>query len=186
MKRLGAIIAGGQSRRFGSDKAAVLIDGKALIDHVADGLRLHVDALVVVGREWPELMSIPDRPNPQMGPLGGLCGALCYAQRNGFDAVLTTGCDTLPVADYAKLRTAKLGTAKLGTSEAPYVVLGQRLSGLWPASLARALERHLATETNWSVRKWMAICGAVEVDLGMEFHNLNRVSDLERLRTTRC
>ena len=181
MKRLGAIIAGGQSRRFGSDKAAVLIDGKALIDHVADGLRPQVDAQVVVGRDWPGLLSIPDHPNPQMGPLGGLCGALRYAQRNGFDAVLTTGCDTLPVADYSRL-----GTAKLVTREAPHVALGQRLSGRWPASLAGALARHLATETNWSVRKWMAICGAVEVDLGMEFHNLNRVSDLERLRTTRC
>ena len=175
MKRLGAIIAGGQSRRFGSDKAAVLIEGKALINHVADGLRPQVDALVVVGREWPGLLSIPDHPNPQMGPLGGLCGALCYAQLGGFDAVLTTGCDTLPVADYAKLVT----------SEVPRVALGQRLSGLWPASLAGALARHLANETNWSVRHWMATCGAVEVDLGVEFHNLNRVSDLEGLRTTR-
>jgi molybdenum cofactor guanylyltransferase len=172
MKRLGAIIAGGQSRRFGSDKAAVLIEGKALIDHVAGGLRPQVDALVVVGREWPGLISIPDRPNPQMGPLGGLCGAMHYAQQEGFDLVLTTGCDTLPVADYSKL----------GDAPVPAVVLGQRLSGIWPISLAGQLEAHLLAQTNWSVRHWMAICGAVEVDLEMEFHNLNRTSDLDSFK----
>ncbi len=168
MKRLGAIIAGGKSRRFGSDKAAVLIDGTAMLDRVADGLRPQVDALVVVGREWPGLVSIPDRPDPQMGPLGGLCGALYHAKAEGFDMVLTTGCDTLPVADYTKL----------GAGVTPSVVLGQRLSGLWPSSLSEQIEAHLGAETNWSVRHWMAACGAVEVDLGMEFHNLNRAEDL--------
>lgn len=174
MKRLGAIIAGGQSRRFGSDKAAVLIDCKALIDHVADGLRPQVDALVVVGREWPGLLSVLDRPSPQMGPLGGLCGALHYAQEKGFDVVLTTGCDTLPVADYTKL----------GESNVPTVVLGQRLSGFWSASLAGRLQAHLTADTNWSVRHWMVICGAVEVDLGVGFHNLNRAADLNGFRTS--
>jgi molybdenum cofactor guanylyltransferase len=169
MKRLGAIIAGGQSRRFGSDKAAVLIEGKALIEHVADGLRPQVDALVVVGRLWPGLVSILDRPSAQMGPLGGLCGALHYAAQEGFDLVLTTGCDTLPVADYSRL----------GEGEVPTVVLGQRLSGLWPASLAEQLEAHLLAQTNWSVRHWMAMSRAAEVDLGVEFHNLNRTTDLD-------
>jgi molybdenum cofactor guanylyltransferase len=171
MKRLGAIIAGGQSRRFGSDKAAVMLNGKALIDHVADGLRPQVDVLIVVGREWKGLVSIPDMPKPQMGPLGGLCAALEYAENYGFDLVLTSGCDTLPVANYQKLEA----------DHAPSVVLGQRLSGVWPSLLYRHLRCHLTSETNWSVRHWMAICGAAEVDVGVEFHNLNRIADLSKL-----
>ena len=49
MKLLGLILAGGQSSRFGSDKAAALHQGRPLINHVADALRPHVDALAVAG-----------------------------------------------------------------------------------------------------------------------------------------
>ncbi len=170
MKKLGAIIAGGQSRRFGSDKAAVLIEGKALIDHVADGLQPQVDALVVVGKIWPGMVTVPDWPAPEMGPLGGLCGALRYAQSHGFDSVCTSGCDTLPVANYSQI----------GVGDGPRVVLGQRLSGVWPSSFFGQLETHLACEENLSVRHWLAMCGAIEIDLGVEFHNLNRTEDLAR------
>ena len=47
MRRLGAIIAGGKATRFGSDKAAASLNGTALIEHVADGLRDQVDKLIV-------------------------------------------------------------------------------------------------------------------------------------------
>ena len=45
MKILGAIIAGGRATRFDGDKGAALLDGKALIDHVVDGLSAHCTAL---------------------------------------------------------------------------------------------------------------------------------------------
>ncbi|MEY3659058.1 MAG: hypothetical protein RL425_1819, partial [Pseudomonadota bacterium] len=83
MKRLGLILAGGQSTRFGSDKAAALYQGRPLIDHVADALRPHVDALAVAGRDWPDLIRIEDAPEPGLGPLGGLLGGLIYADQNG-------------------------------------------------------------------------------------------------------
>ena len=49
MKRLGAIIAGGKATRFGADKAAALLNGQRLMEHVADGLRDQVDKLIVCG-----------------------------------------------------------------------------------------------------------------------------------------
>ena len=97
MKLLGALIAGGQSRRFGSDKALALIAGRPLLAHVIEGLEQQVDEVVVCGRQWPGLTSLPDRPATDQGPLGGICAALHHARDNGFDAVLTAGCDTLPV-----------------------------------------------------------------------------------------
>ena len=48
---LGAILAGGQARRFGSDKAQALWRGRRLIDHVADALGSQTTALVVCGRD---------------------------------------------------------------------------------------------------------------------------------------
>ena len=139
MKLLGAIIAGGGSRRFGGDKAAALLDGRALIDHVRAALAPQVDALVVCGRDWPGVVAVADRPAPDMGPLGGLCGALHYAATNGFDAVLTAGCDVLPVPDLRVL-----------AGPVAAVVEGQRLLGFWPIALAPVLDRHLTDQARAS------------------------------------
>ena len=166
MKRLGAIIAGGQSMRFGGDKGAALLNGKALIDHVADALRPQCDALIICGREWPGIESHADRPAADMGPLGGLNAALHVAQQNGFDNVLTAGCDTLPVPEF--------DADEVG----PAVIAGHYLFGVWPASLAGKLDHHLAEQSNHSMRHWIDVSGAREVPSGLIFFNLNSRADL--------
>jgi molybdenum cofactor guanylyltransferase len=163
---LGAIIAGGGSRRFEGDKAAAVLDGKALIEHVRDALSPQVDALIVCGREWPGMTSVVDQPEPDMGPLGGLCAALRYAASNGFDAVLTAGCDVLPVPDLRAL---------VGPS--PAVVEGQRLFGYWPVALKAVLDDHLVTQIDRSIRSWVATTGARSVACPVPFHNLNTSAD---------
>jgi molybdopterin-guanine dinucleotide biosynthesis protein A len=170
MKILGAIIAGGQSRRFGSDKGLAMLDGRPLIDHVAEGLRGQTDHLVVCGRDWPGLESVPDNPAPGLGPLGGLCGALAYAEAHGFDAVLTAGCDVLPVPD-------SLGR---WLGEGPSCVAGQRLLGLWPVRLLPLLEERLATSDDRSIRGWISLCGAEEIQIDTIFHNINTTADLDQ------
>jgi molybdenum cofactor guanylyltransferase len=168
MKILGAIIAGGKATRFGGDKAAALLNGKALIDHVADGLRPQVEALVVCGREWPGIESIADRPAPGMGPLGGLNAALHAAQQNGFDAVLSAGCDVLPVPDFRRLSEGEDGAV---------VVKDHCLFGLWPTVFAAQLDSHLSKGTDRSMRHWIATSGAHEVACDTVFHNLNTQAD---------
>lgn len=168
MRLLGAILVGGRSTRFGSDKAAALLNGKPLIEHVAAGLAPQVDALVGCGREWPGLTSIADRPEPDQGPLGGLCAALQYARENGFDAVLAAGCDVLPVPpDVAR-----------HLSPGPATVEGQPLFGFWPTGLLDALDRHLAAQPERSMRGWIAASGARTVRLDTPLHNLNTPDDL--------
>lgn len=165
---LGAILAGGASRRFGSDKAAALLRGKPLIAHVIDRLTPQVAALVVVGRDHPGVLSLPDRP-PGVGPLGGLAAALAYAADRGFGAVLTSGCDLPDLPD--DLRRLAPG---------PVVARGQPLVGLWPVGLAAVLDDHLAASADRSLRGWVARCGAREVDLG-PVANINTVADLANL-----
>ena len=106
---LGVVLAGGQSRRFGSDKAMAIWQGKPLIEHVIDTLRPMVDDLVLVGRGHRGLMSIADRPAPGMGPLGGLDAALHHAADHDFRRVLSVGCDTplIPAELLHRLREAK-------------------------------------------------------------------------------
>eukprot|EP00611_Tribonema_gayanum_P009759 TRINITY_DN19634_c0_g1_i1.p3 TRINITY_DN19634_c0_g1~~TRINITY_DN19634_c0_g1_i1.p3 ORF type:complete len:108 (-),score=11.69 TRINITY_DN19634_c0_g1_i1:38-361(-) len=69
--RLGAILAGGQARRFGSDKAQALYEGARLIDRVAAALAAQCEAVVVCGREEAGFACIPDWPESGLGPLGG-------------------------------------------------------------------------------------------------------------------
>jgi len=167
-RRLGAIIAGGQSRRFGADKGAALLNGVALIDHVRAALRPQVDAMVIVGREWPGLRSIADEPAPQLGPLGGLNAALRYAVAQGYDEVLTTGCDTLPIP---KQLVQCL-------SVPPAVIAGHYLIGRWPVALSTRLTEHLARSTDRSMRGWLAGCGAAQMQAHETFYNLNTPADL--------
>lgn len=168
MRLLGAILAGGQSRRFGSDKAEARVEGKALLDHVADALRPQTETLVVAGRAWPGLDSVTDLPQPGLGPLGGLAGALEHAQRLGFDAVLSSGCDVLGLpADLA----AKLDRGPAIVDDLPIV-------GIWPAELAGTLVQWLAEPANRSVYRFADHVGARRVAIPASLTNVNRASDL--------
>lgn len=165
---LGAIIAGGASRRFGGDKAVALLGGKALIDHVIDAFLPQVDALVIVGREWGGHTSIDDHPF-SCGPLSGLCAALYWARSQGHDHVLTAGCDVLPLAPDLLRSLA---------GDGPAVIVGQRLLGLWPSSLAERLEPHILSQSDYSLRHWVDVSGAREVASSVMLYNVNTAEDL--------
>lgn len=168
MRILGAILAGGQSRRFGSDKTQAMFQGKALLNHVSDALRPQCAELVIAGREWPGIISVADIPLNGQGPLGGLAGALDYAQRNGFDAVLSCGCDLLGIpSDLAE----RFGAAPAILDELPIV-------GLWPADLADTLAMWLADPANRSVYRFADHIGARRVPTPASITNINRTSDL--------
>lgn len=169
MRILGAILAGGQSRRFGSDKAAALLEGRALIDHIFASLAPQVTEIAIVGRAWAGLTSLSDRPGGGLGPLAGLNAALRHANDSDFDAVLSVGCDTLPIPDDLLGRLS---------GEGPAIVAGQYLMGFWPSSLAAMLDDHLAKALDRSMRGWIEHCGARPIQVDMRFHNLNTPEDL--------
>ncbi|MEO0499741.1 MAG: molybdenum cofactor guanylyltransferase [Pseudomonadota bacterium] len=167
MRVLGAILAGGEARRFGGDKAAALWRGTALIDHVARALGPEVDELIVVGRDWPGLRRIDDLPAPGLGPLGGLAGALVHAGRHGYAGVLSAGCDcpNLPADLRAKLQPADA------------VVAGQPVIGLWRADHAERLLARLSGAHGRSLHGWADAAGARRVDVP-GLMNVNRPEDL--------
>ncbi|MBB6504434.1 molybdopterin-guanine dinucleotide biosynthesis protein A [Sphingomonas endophytica] len=173
---LGAVLAGGRATRFGSDKALAALGGRALLDHAIASLAAHCDTIVVVGRPEAPVTCIPDLPRSDLGPLGGIAGALAYATDHGFDAVLTTACDTpfLPDAVVAALRAA----APAYAAEAPTV-------GLWPAHLAGALLAHLLADQPRAVRRWAATIGAAAILPGMVLANINTPDDLTNLSSSR-
>ncbi len=77
---LGVVLAGGQSRRMGTDKALTLLGGRTLLDWVVTALSQVVPEVVVVGRERAEgVRSIPDLESEGRGPAAGIATGLSEA-----------------------------------------------------------------------------------------------------------
>lgn len=160
--RLGAILAGGAARRFGTDKAFALIGGVALIDYARAALTPHVDRIVVVGRD------IVDRPAPGLGPLGGLCAALHHA-RDG--EVLTVPCDVPfpPPTLFAALQ------------DAPVICGDHPVFGLWPAVLVPVLDEWLAAGRDRSIRAFAEAVGARSIAIAEPIRDIDTPADLRAL-----
>ena len=163
---LGAVLAGGASRRFGSDKALALVDGRALIDHVIAALAPQCDRLVIIGRSHGDWPALKDRPAGSQGPLAALNAALHHASAHGYTAVFSTPCDMpdLP-SDLAAMLTP-----------GPAVLADHPVVGLWPATLAPILEAWLASGER-SVRGFASHIGARQIAT-RPLRNINSPADL--------
>lgn len=172
MRTLGAVLAGGASRRFGSDKAAALYQGRPLLEHALAALTPLCDVCVIVGRDSPRATSIPDWPAPGMGPLGGIAGALRHA--DGFDQVLSVPVDCLDLP--AELLAA--------LTPSPAFLADQPVIGLWPLAARAPLAALLAADTRHSMRAFAEAIGARPVAGLAGARNINTPADLARLTGT--
>lgn len=170
-RRLGAVLAGGKSSRFGSDKAVAMIEGKRLLDRAVAVLSPHCDKVVVVGRNDAAHDCVPDWPQPDCGPLGGIAGALDAAKKAGYDEVLSCGVDSvgLPTDLADRLWPA------------PAYLEAQPVVGLWPAGATSALEELMFGEGKHSMRAFAERIEARPVKLARDPANINTAADLERV-----
>ena len=168
MRILAAIIAGGEARRFGSDKAHAIFDGKRIIDRVAEALLAQSHGLVICGREEPGFDCLADRPQAKMGPLGGINAALHHAATHGFDAVLSAGCDIPNIEENLARKLAGSG---------PAIIADQPVVGLWPAELTATLDQYLA-DGERRIYGFAKKVGAREITLEVPLLNINRPQDL--------
>lgn len=104
---LGAVLAGGASRRFGAPKALAEVGGRRIVDRVTDALSIAVPQVVVIANE-PALfgdLHLPTRPDgvTGIGALGGVRTALAWAKEEGRPGALCVACD-LPFVSPALLR----------------------------------------------------------------------------------
>ena len=166
MKTLGAVLAGGRSSRFGSDKALAMLDGRTLLDHAQAALAPHCDALVIVGRDG----GIADWPRPGMGPLGAIAGALDHAAARGFGQLLTAPVDCVRLPD--DLRAL--------LQPAPAFLASQPVIGLWPVAALGEL-RAMFDADDLAVRAFARRIGARAVESDFVPPNVNSVADLDRL-----
>ena len=172
-RTLGVVLAGGDSRRFGSDKALALLADRAMIDHVIDLFDGQTDQILICGRGHRDLASVADRPVAGLGPLGGLNAALHYADERGFEMIVTLPCDT------PKVSSALI--AELVAQRDSAVLSSCPVIGAWSSTLASKLDAYLANGRDRSIRAWVAQIGAKQIDRPAPI-NVNRPSDLALVR----
>jgi molybdopterin-guanine dinucleotide biosynthesis protein A len=168
---LGVVLAGGQSSRFGSDKALAQWDGRTLLLHAVDNLSGHCEQVVIAGREIGPAPCIPDWPHADMGPLAGIAAGLHYAQDMDFDSVMTCGVDSPDVSQEALADLAS----------PPCYLADQPVIGHWPVGAAGALERILEGTGKHSMLAFAEAIGARAVKSSGKPANINSPADLAAL-----
>jgi len=138
-----AIMAGGQSRRMGQDKAWIDLGGEPLIRRVIDVMGAVADEVIIVANDdryrTLGLRVIPDR-FPGGGALGGIATGIGAVSH---DTVLVTACD-LPFLDAAVWR---LLLDRAAGADVVVPVIGDRpetLHALYTKACLPAMERALA------------------------------------------
>lgn len=141
----GVVLAGGQSRRMGRDKALLCCDAQgrvSLLRRAADVLRAicpEVWISCAAGRRRAGFDCVEDEPLPSalraagqrgVGPLPGLIACLARAAREGRQGVLVLPCD-MPLLPERLLRVLCGEAARQATALAVYY----RTSGGWEEPL---------------------------------------------------
>lgn len=157
----GVILAGGLSRRMGTDKATVILGGRSLLDHVVNRLLPQVSVLALNAPEGfsaPEgLPVLADLIPGHRGPLAGILTAMRHTAEHHpqVSHVLTVPIDSpfLPRDLMQRLGNeahANEAIAIAASSQAMHPVCG-----LWPVSLADALEAFLESPEEPRVKTFL-------------------------------
>jgi molybdopterin-guanine dinucleotide biosynthesis protein A len=181
-----SVLAGGQSRRFGADKAMAELGGAPMIVRVGACLRPQVEKLAVVGH--PEgaaalgCVSLTDPALPAKGPLLGVVAALEWAAAGGADWLLTAPCDApfLPSDLAARL----IAAARAQGAQAAFAATASGLhplSAVWSPALAPALRATLAGGAHPPVHDAVAHA-VVAFDEEDAFANVNTQADFARIK----
>ncbi len=99
---LGAILAGGQSKRMGKDKLFLELNNKKLIEHTIDKVKKYLKKVIIITNQDNEFFSknnlttVKDCVEGQLGPLVGILTAMKWAKENlsACSWVATFPCDT--------------------------------------------------------------------------------------------
>jgi len=99
---LGAILAGGQSKRMGKDKLFLEFNNKKLIEHTIDKVKKYLKKVIIITNQDNEffsknnLITVKDCIEGQLGPLVGILTAMKWAKENLSKCswIATFPCDT--------------------------------------------------------------------------------------------
>jgi len=185
-------MAGGKSRRMGTDKAFVPFQGRAMIEHVIDRVRgISTDVYIVTNK--PESYSFLGYPTVgdiyhDCGPLGGIHAALNYLENQ---YLLIVACD-MPWLERDLLKYMISLREKADAIVPRWDRFPEPLHAIYSKTCFGAVERSLEI----GLRKVIGFYGKVTVHYveraeierfdpdGRSFSNLNTPRDLEDAETS--
>lgn len=189
----GIVLAGGQSRRMGGgDKFLMELAGETMIARAVRRLGPQVATVAISANCDPALLAplhLPVLADPasSRGPLSGIQAGLAWARAQGCTHLATAASDTpfFPMQLVARLSGAAgpAGSVALAASGGR----AHPVFGLWPVSVAQALNRFLAEDGRARMTDFAALCGSTLVDFAFEngvdpFFNVNTPDDLAEAR----
>jgi molybdopterin-guanine dinucleotide biosynthesis protein A len=186
----GALLAGGENRRFGSHKALAPVGGRPILDRALEALAGATDRIGIVANEPGPYLAAgrPVRPDlrPGAGALGGILTAVRWAMEEGCEAAAVLACD-MPFVPGALIR-------RLADEAGPGIVAAPASAGrrgLEPlcavygvgtaAAIEAALDRGDRAVVSFFDEVELRVLDADEVrrfgDPGRMFWNVNRPED---------
>jgi molybdenum cofactor guanylyltransferase len=155
------VLAGGASRRFGSNKALALLGGKPIVQHVIDRIKPQSNGPIAINANSDDglaelgLAIIPDTKWNGEGPLAGLANALAWTSEMKASEVVTVALDLpfLPLDLVSRLAvTGSPSITASGDQTHP-------VNGIWKAGQLDALEAYLQSGRR-SAHGWAKECKA--------------------------
>ena len=189
---LGAILAGGQSKRMGKDKLFLELNNKKLIEHTLDKVKKYLKKIIIITNQDNKfffennLTTVKDCVEGQLGPLVGILTAMKWAKENLSKCswIATFPCDTpfFPesiikrfIEESEKKESLILCASSHGRKH--------NIFGLWSLDLYDKLEDDLTNNKVRKVQDWTEKNKIKNLEFKFEkydpFFNINTEEDLE-------
>ena len=189
---LGAILAGGKSKRMGKDKLFLELNNKMLIEHTIIKVEKYLKDIIIITNQKNEyfskknLKTVEDCIEGQLGPLVGILTAMKWAKENLKECswIATFPCDTpfFPETIIKKFieKSKKKDSLLLCASSH-----GRKhnIFGLWSLDLYEKLKDDLINNKIRKVQDWTEKHKITNVEFDFKeydpFFNINTLDDLE-------
>ena len=189
---LGAILAGGQSKRMGKDKLFLELNNKKLIEHTIDKVKKYLKKVIVITNQDNEFFSqnnltiVKDCIEGQLGPLVGILTAMKWAKENLSKCswIATFPCDTpfFPesiIKSFIEESKKKESLILCASSHGRI----HNIFGLWSLDLYEKLKDDLINKKVRKVQDWTEKNKIKNLEFKFKdydpFFNINTEKDLE-------